>query len=139
MFFRGDLGSINPGAYVDTFRVPHQVLYDLKRVFLSLGHASLVMLVFRSKIVPWLMKSLAAVGQMAFTNYLMQSLLCTLFFFGYGLGYYGKLRYHELYFVVGSVWLFQMIISPIWLKYFKFGPLEWLWRSMTYWRKQPMK
>ena len=139
MFFQGNLGGLNPGNYVDTFRVPHDVLYDLKRVFLSLGHASLFMLIFRSKLVPWLMKSLASVGQMAFTNYLMQSLLCTLFFFGYGLGYYGKLRYHELYFVVGSVWLFQMIISPIWLKYFKFGPLEWVWRSMTYWRKQPMK
>jgi uncharacterized protein len=139
MFFKGDLGWLNIASYVDSYSVPHQTLYDLKRVFLSLGHASLAMLVFRSRIVPWLMKSLAAVGQMAFTNYLMQSVICTLFFYGYGLGYFGKLRYHELYYVVGAVWLFQLITSPIWLRYFKFGPLEWVWRSATYWKKQPMK
>ena len=134
-----DLGSLNYGAYVDAFRVNHQVLYDVKRIFLCLGHASLIMLVFRSRIVPWLMKGLANVGQMAFTNYLMQSIICTLFFYGYGLGNYNKLKLHELYYVVGSVWVFQLIVSSIWLRYFRFGPFEWLWRSLTYWEKQPMR
>jgi uncharacterized protein len=100
MFFKGDLGSLNLGAYTDAYRVSHWNLYDLKRVFLSLGHASLIILIFRSRIVPWLMRGLANVGQMAFTNYLMQSIICTLFFFGYGLGYYNDLKYHQLYFVV---------------------------------------
>ena len=97
------------------------------------------MLVFRSGRLSWLMKALSAVGQMAFTNYLMQSIICTLFFFGYGLGYYGHLKFHQIYYVVASVWIFQMIFSVIWLKYFRFGPFEWVWRSLTYWKKQPLK
>lgn len=138
MFSKGLMTSVSSGAYVDRYSMDHYLLYDIKRVFLSLGHASLVMLVFRSRIVPWLMKALANVGQMAFTNYLMQSVICTLFFYGYGLAFYDKLKFHELYYVVAGVWVFQIIFSVIWLHYFRFGPLEWLWRSLTYWKKQPM-
>jgi uncharacterized protein len=131
--------NVDIASFVDRYRVTPEVLYDVKRILLAIGHASLIILVFRSKIVPWLMKSFAAVGRMAFTNYLMQSILCTLFFFGYGLGYYNKLSFHQLYYVVGCVWVFQLITSAIWLKYFRFGPFEWAWRSLTYWKKQPMR
>lgn len=126
------------GAAVDSFRVFPFALYDLRRVLLALGHASLLLLIYRSGLVPWLMKALIAVGQMAFSNYLMQSLFCTFFFFGYGFGYFGKLAYYQLYYVVGAIWVFQLITSPIWLHYFRFGPFEWLWRSLTYWKPQPM-
>ena len=129
----------NIGTYVDAYRVPHFVLYDFKRLFLCLGHASLLLLIFRSRVVPWLMKGLVNVGQMAFTNYLSQSIICTLFFYGYGLSQYNHLKYHQLYYVVGAIWVFQIITSAIWLRYFKFGPFEWVWRSLTYWRKQPMR
>jgi uncharacterized protein len=108
-------------------------------LFLAIWHASLLILVYRSKIMPWLMKALANVGQMAFTNYLMQSIICTVFFYGYGLGYYNKFRFHQVYYVVFAVWIFQLIFSSIWLHYFRFGPFEWVWRSLTYWKKQPMK
>ncbi len=60
--------NTNIGSYVDSFRVPHWQIYDFRRVFLCLGHASVLMLIFRSRIVPWLMKALANVGQMAFTQ-----------------------------------------------------------------------
>ncbi|HMR92960.1 MAG TPA: DUF418 domain-containing protein [Chitinophagaceae bacterium] len=126
-------------AFVDRWRVPPFAVYDLKRVFLSLGHASLVMLIYRSRIVPWLMKALACVGQMAFTNYLMQSIFCAFIFYGYGFDYYHRLRYHQLYYIVGAIWLFQLVASVIWLRFFRFGPFEWLWRSLTYWRRQPFK
>ena len=139
MFSNGQYGLSNFGAYVDAYRVAHWRLYDFKRVFLSLGHASLIMLVFRSRIIPWLMKGLANVGQMAFTNYLMQSIICTLFFYGYGLDYFNHFKYHQLFFVVAAVWVFQIIFSAIWLRYYRFGPFEWLWRSLTYWKKQPMR
>ncbi|MVM40537.1 DUF418 domain-containing protein [Spirosoma sp. HMF3257] len=129
----------DPGSFVDTYRtIPFQV-YDVRRILLALGHASLLILVYRSALVPWLMRALTAVGQMAFTNYLSQSIICTLFFYGYGLGYYGKLSYYQLYYVVAAVWIFQLIISPIWLTYFRFGPFEWVWRSLTYWKAQPMR
>jgi uncharacterized protein len=129
----------NPGKVVDYFRVDFFNLYDIRRALLAIGHASLLILVYRSGIVPWLMKALTAVGQMAFTNYLMQSIICTFIFHGYGLGYYAKLSFHQLYYVVFGVWVFQLILSPIWLTYFRFGPFEWLWRSLTYWKMQPMK
>ena len=51
------------------------------------------------------------------------------------LGYYNQLKFHQLYFVRGAVWVFQIIFSAIWLRYFLFGPFEWLWRSATYWKK----
>ena len=124
---------------VDYYRVAGWNLYDFRRVLLALGHASLLILIYRSNIVPWLMRALTAVGQMAFTNYLSQSIICTLIFHGYGLGYYGKLSFHQLYYVVFGVWIFQLIISPIWLNYYRFGPFEWVWRSLTYWKRQPMR
>ena len=129
----------NFGGYIDSYRISHGLLYDVRRILLSVGHASLLLLIFRSRFVPWLMKALANVGQMAFSNYLMQSVICTLFFYGYGLGYYNKLQYHQIYYVVFAVWIFQLITSSIWLRYFRFGPFEWVWRSLTYWKKQPMK
>ncbi len=125
--------------YIDNYRAPHWMLYDLRRLLISCGHASLLMLVYRSKLVPWLMRAFANTGQMAFTNYLMQSIICTLFFYGYGLGYYNKFRLHQVYYVAFSVWIIQLIWSTIWLRYFRFGPFEWVWRSLTYWKVQPMK
>ncbi len=129
----------NRTAFVDRWTMNPFVFREARRVLITIGHASLIMLIFRSKIVPWLMKALANVGQMAFTNYLMQSIICTFFFFGYGFGYFGTLRFHQIYYVVGAVWIFQLIFSSIWLKYFRFGPFEWVWRSLTYWKLQPMK
>ena len=140
MVFKGYVGWFsNIGAYIDQYRVPHWVLGDIRRFFLCIGHACLIMLIFRSRIVPWLMKALSNVGQMAFTNYLMQSIICTWIFFGYGFSVYNNLRYYQLYYVVFAVWVFQLIFSSVWLRYYRFGPFEWLWRSLTYWRKQPMK
>jgi uncharacterized protein len=76
---------------------------------------------------------------MAFTNYLMQSFMCGLFFYGIGFGMYGRLQRYEVYYVAVAVWVIEIIWSHIWLKYYRFGPLEWLWRSLTYWKKQPIK
>ncbi len=76
----------NPGAVMDGDGFPFQALYHIRRASTAIGHASLLLLVYRSGLVPWLMKGLANVGQMAFTNYLMQSVICSLFFYGYGLG-----------------------------------------------------
>jgi len=113
--------------------------YELSRTFRSLGIFGLIMLCNKSGWFNWLFKLMRPVGQMAFTNYLMQSILCGLFFYGIGFGMYGKLQRYEIYYVVGAVWLIEIIWSNIWLRHFRFGPLEWLWRSLTYWRKQPMK
>ncbi len=127
------------GNFVDSYRIPVTVLYDLKRLLISVGHASAIMLIIRSGAFRRLMQSVGAVGQMAFTNYLMQSIICTLIFYGYGMGYYDRIRFYQLYFIVAGIWIFQIIFSVLWLRYFRFGPFEWIWRSLTYGKRQPMK
>jgi uncharacterized protein len=86
-----------------------------------------------------MLKPLVATGRMAFTNYIMQSLIATFIFYGHDFGYFGAVeRWGQLLIVIG-IWLFQIVFSVIWLKRFRYGPLEWLWRSLTYWKIQPMK
>jgi uncharacterized protein len=76
---------------------------------------------------------------MTLTNYLMQSILCGLFFYGFGLGMFGRLQRYQLYYVVMGVWVFQIIFSNTWLYYCRYGPFEWIWRSLTYWKIQPLR
>ena len=111
--------------------------YEIRRVLQTMGNLSLVILLY--KVIPFrkILNVFAPVGQMAFTNYLGQSIITSIIFLGFGL--YGKLQRYEVYYVVAAIWLFQVIFSNIWLRYFRFGPFEWLWRSLTYWHKQPMK
>ncbi|KAB7770060.1 DUF418 domain-containing protein [Xanthomonas maliensis] len=82
---------------------------------------------------------LAPAGRMALSNYLLQSLLCTWVFYGYGLGWFEQLpRVWQLPFALG-VFALQVVLSRLWLRYFRFGPVEWLWRSTTYLRVPPMR
>jgi uncharacterized protein len=113
--------------------------YDAGRLTMTLGHVGLILLVFQAGRLRWLTSRLAAVGQMALSNYLMQSLICTTLFYGHGFGLYGKLERYQLYFVVLGVWTFQLLLSPLWLRYYRFGPMEWLWRSLTYRTLQPLR
>jgi uncharacterized protein len=76
---------------------------------------------------------------MAFTNYLLQSFIGGFIFYGVGLGYFAKLQRYEIYYVVAGVWIFEIILSHIWLRYFNFGFLEWAWRCLTYWTIYPLR
>lgn len=107
-------------------------------VLVSFGHIALVMLIVKSGAWSMLMARFAAVGQMALTNYLMHSVVMTTIFYGYGFGLYGSVpRLAQMGFVVALIG-FQLWLSPLWLTRYRFGPIEWLWRSLTYWRRQPM-
>ncbi len=108
-------------------------------LFMAAAWVGLIMLVCRSGVLASARRVLAAVGRMAFTNYLGQTVICTTLFYGHGLGWFGSLERVELLGVVASVWAFQMIFSVIWLRFFRFGPMEWLWRSLTYLELQPMR
>ncbi|MCX6217228.1 DUF418 domain-containing protein [Spirosoma sp.] len=135
-----ELEIVDFATYISDASLPVAgVLMPFERAFSAIGWASLVLLAYRAGVGMWLWKALGAVGQMAFTNYLMQTVLCTLFFYGYGLGYFGDLKLYQLYMVVAEVWLLQLVFSLIWLRTFRFGPLEWLWRSLIYGRRQPMR
>lgn len=108
-------------------------------VFTAFAHVCVVMLVVRSGMAQTFLRALAAVGRIALTNYLMQSIIATTIFYGYGFNMFAKWDRPEVMGVVVAIWVFQLIISPIWLSAFRFGPAEWLWRSLTYWRLQPFK
>ena len=105
----------------------------------SLGWIGLVMLACKSTLMGAVTRRLAAVGQMALTNYLMQTIICTTIFYGHGFGQFGYLSRTELFGVVVAVWIVELIWSPLWLARYRFGPFEWLWRSLTYWSPQPMR
>lgn len=111
-----------------------EVTYDLGRLAMTLGHAGALLAFFKSGALPWLRRSLAAVGRMALTNYISHSVICAFVFYGFGFGLYGELSRHELYYVVFAIWAFQLVASPLWLARFRFGPLEWGWRALTYGR-----
>jgi len=106
---------------------------------LSLAYVALVMLVVQRGIIKAVQRRLAATGRMAFTNYLLQTLICTLLFYGHGLGWYGSVERWQQALVVLCIWSALRLGSPLWLARFRFGPMEWLWRSLTYWRRQPMR
>lgn len=108
-------------------------------LLVALGHVGVVMLVCQAGLVQWLTRRLAAVGRMALTNYLLQTLICTTLFYGYGFGLFAAINRTGLIGVVLAIWIFQLVASPWWLARYRFGPAEWLWRSLTYWRRQPMR
>ncbi len=108
-------------------------------IIVGLGHIGVVMLLIKTGFVQRLLERFAAVGRMALTNYLMHSVILTTVFYGYGLGLYGEIpRFWQMGFVVAVIAL-QLGLSPWWLAHYRFGPVEWLWRSLTYWQRQPMR
>jgi uncharacterized protein len=86
---------------------------------------------------------LAPVGRMALTNYLLQTIICLFLFYGYGLGQFGKIGAAAATMIALAVFLFQILISRMWLQFFRYGPMEWVWRQLTYrqrlnlWLKSP--
>ena len=98
----------------------------------SLAYASALILLARFGL-KLILTPLARAGQMAFTNYLTQTLIMTTIFYGgRGMGYFGQVGWPEMWLVIASVWVVQLIWSPLWLSRFTMGPLEWVWRRLTY-------
>jgi uncharacterized protein len=76
---------------------------------------------------------------MAFTNYIVQTVIATTIFYGHGFGLYGSISWvGQLGFVAG-IWIVQLLYSPWWMARFRFGPLEWLWRALTYRTRPPFR
>jgi len=108
-------------------------------LFVALGWVGVVMLFCQRWPGSWPYRSLAATGQMALTNYLMQTFICTTLFYGHGFGLYGSVERTGQILMVFAIWAVELLWSPWWLARFRFGPFEWLWRSLTYMRLQPMR
>ncbi len=110
--------------------------YDLRRIAMALGYLGLILWFCQAAGGQVIKRPLAAAGRLALTNYLAQSILCALIFYGFGLGLYGHVTGYQLYYVVALVWALELAWSSWWLARFRIGPFEWLWRSLTYGRAQ---
>lgn len=106
---------------------------------LTVGWASLIMLLIKTAAGDGTRARLAAAGRMAFTNYLTTSIVMTTIFYGYGLGLFGSVGRAALYLFCFGMWAAMLLWSKPWLERFRYGPLEWLWRSLSRWQVQPMR
>ncbi|MBG9770856.1 DUF418 domain-containing protein [Bacillus vallismortis] len=106
--------------------------------FLMFFYITTVVYLYHKTRVKAVLQSFSAVGRMALTNYLMQSIVCTWIFYHYGLGLYGKVYPAAGVFLTIAVCAVQTVFSHLWLRLFKMGPFEWLWRSAAYLSWQPM-
>ena len=117
------------GAYVMSIGANYKIISGL---FMAIGYIGLVIWCFKKGIFKKLQNRLQATGRMAFTNYIGMSIICTLIFNGHGLGLYGTLDRLQQFLIVVAIWVLILIVSPLVLKKYKFGPLERLWRKFTY-------
>jgi uncharacterized protein len=105
----------------------------------AIAIAAALLFIIKIGIARPLLRPFAAVGQTALSNYLLTSLLCQMVFVFGPWKLYGQLEYFQLLYVVFGVWIVNLVVSPLWLSAFEFGPCEWLWRSLTYWKPQRMR
>jgi uncharacterized protein len=129
--------SFNQGWSSASFFLNSQYNY-WGSLMISLGWVGIIMLVCRRGWLSRLTGRLAAVGQMALSCYLLETLICTTIFYGHGFGLFGQVSRVGQSLVVLAVWVFLLILAPLWLKYFQYGPFEWLWRSLSYWSRLPI-
>jgi uncharacterized protein len=106
---------------------------------IALGYAALLIAAVKQGLLPRLMARLAAAGRMALSNYLATSLICTALFQGWGFGLFATLGRWQLLLVVLAVWALILAWSKPWLARYRYGPAEWLWRSLSRWERQPMR
>ncbi len=126
-------------ATFGTYAIANQLLC----LPVALGYASALILAGRTRVGAVLLHPLACAGRMAFTNYLSQSLIMTAIFYGghgnfLGAGLFGTMNHSGLVPIVASIWAAQLVISPLWLAVFRYGPFEWVWRCLTYNRLMPL-
>jgi uncharacterized protein len=105
----------------------------------ALGWVGVIMLWCQTSRLPGLKARVASVGRMAFSNYILQTVICTTIFYGHGFALFGTVERAGQALIVLAIYGTQLMIAPIWLKRFWFGPLEWMWRTLTYGKRQPFR
>lgn len=122
-----------------TWETINAVSHTLGGVFLGLCYVSAIVLIHANGRDGGLMKLLAPVGRMALTNYLMHSIIAVILFHSIGFGLFGKIELWHGVLISFLIFALQIPFSILWQRYFRFGPFEWLWRSLTYLKIQPFK
>jgi uncharacterized protein len=113
--------------------------YGLQQIPAMIANASVLLLIVSKGWLQPVQRTLGAVGRTAFSNYIATSLLCRYMFIWGPWHLYGTLEYYQEIYVVVGIWALNLIASTIWLRAFAYGPLEWVWRSLTYWKLQPFR
>jgi uncharacterized protein len=131
--------ELERAAYAMPVRAAIDLWNYVGAVFVSVGYAAILVWVVKRGALAGLRRRLAAVGQTAFSNYLFHSVTASVLFLGWGFGLAGRFDYATQLLIVVAVWIVQLVVSPIWLQTWRFGPAEWLWRTLTYGSMQPMR
>jgi len=134
VWFRTQYGWSSPGAVFFGMQFNYWGSLPLAGAYVA-G----VMLWCRHRVGGAVSGVLSAVGRTAFSNYLLQTVLATSVFYGHGLGLFGSVSRFEQLGVVVLIWAIQVPLSVLWLRYFRFGPVEWVWRTLTYGQRQPLR
>ena len=100
----------------------------------ALGYIGLLMTMWKAGMMRGLTARLAAVGRTAFSCYILETLICTGVFYGHGLGLFGSVDRLQQLILTVAVWFVLLLLAPLWLRRFNYGPLEWIWRTLTYGR-----
>jgi uncharacterized protein len=126
--------------YLTTKNVATEYIQDsIGGPALALFYATSIVLLMEKSSWNTILKPFSYVGRLSLSNYLLQSIVCTTIFYGYGLGFYGEITYFQAFLLTLFIYIIQVVGSYIWLRYFVYGPIEWVWRSVTYGRLQPFK
>ena len=133
------LSTGHPQGTLDTRYLVAASLHGLGALPMTLGGVALVALAWQSAVGAGLLGLVAPVGRMALTNYLLQSVIASLLFYGYGLAMWGRIGHAGLVLLALAVFALQALASRWWLARYRFGPLEWAWRWLTYGSRPPMR
>lgn len=118
--------------YLDGHRFSLTVFEQIPRVLMAISFAAFIIMLCKAGWLRFVTNAFAATGRMAFTNYLVQNIFFTVMFYGYTFDKYSAFTRNELLLMVPLIWLIQTLFSIWWLKRFEMGPLEWVWRRLTY-------
>lgn len=114
-------------------------IHEPGSLLMALGFIGGAGMIVSSGILPRLVRAISAVGRLALSNYLLQSVVSTFLMYHWGLGYFGDVPRPWQIALVFAIYALQIPLSILWLRFFTIGPMEWIWRSLTYWKRQPMR
>lgn len=137
MNWYGLMVSLNAGTRLATNMQVVMPLESFAQLLITLANASALVWLYKTRRIDWIASKLQAAGRMALSNYLFDSVICSVIFTG-AFGLYGVIPRIGLLGIAMLIWTFHLLVSPIWLTWFQFGPMEWFWRSLTYWKFQPL-
>jgi len=107
-------------------------------ILVALGYIGLTMTWWKANVLRGPVARLSAVGRTAFSCYILETLICTTVFYGHGLGLFGTFNRQQQLILTVVIWIILLIAAPLWLRLFRYGPLEWVWRTLTYGHRVPL-